>query len=76
MKFGSKKAIFGGDLWGGLRGLDLVWKSDTPPTHIWENFPKFNLFFWGGGFPKPNVSVTQQETAFFDKNKTGELVNR
>ena len=22
------------------------------------------------------VSVTQQETAFFDKNKTGELINR
>ena len=35
MKFGSKKAIFG-LIWGVLRGLDHVWESATPPTHILE----------------------------------------
>ena len=42
MKFGSKKAIFGGV----LRGLDLVWESATPPTHIWERSPKKKRFFF------------------------------
>ena len=30
---------FRGDLGGVLRGLDLVWESATPPTHIWEKSP-------------------------------------
>ena len=34
---------------------DLVWKSATPPTHIWENFPE-KAFFWGETFPKVWVS--------------------
>ena len=43
MKFGSKKAIFG-VIWG---GLDLVWETATPLTHIWERFPqKKRCFFW------------------------------
>ena len=50
VKFGSKKAIFG-VIWGVLRGLDLVWESATPPTHIWKRYPKKNFFFWGS-FPK------------------------
>ena len=51
-----------GDFWGGLvgegfRGLDLVWKSATPPIHIWEKSPPKKTFFFvfflgGGGFPK------------------------
>ena len=49
MKFGSKKAIFG-VIWGVLRGLDLVWESATPPTHLWEESPQkiLFLFVWGG----------------------------
>ena len=31
-------------IWG-LRGLDLVWESATPPTHIWERYPKKKSFF-------------------------------
>ena len=38
LKFGSKKAIFGVICF--FRGLDLVWKSATPPTHIWEKSQK------------------------------------
>ena len=30
---------------GILRGLDLVWESDTPPTHIWEKSPTKKFFF-------------------------------
>ena len=37
MKFGSKKTIFE-VIWG---GLDLIWESATPPTHIWERFPNY-----------------------------------
>ena len=44
MKFGSKRAIFG-VIWGVLRGLDLVWESAIPPTHIWERSPKKKRFF-------------------------------
>ena len=29
-----------------MRGLDLVWESATPPTHIWERSPKKKGFFW------------------------------
>ena len=29
-----------------LRGLDLVWESATPPTHIWERYPKKTVFFY------------------------------
>ena len=28
-----------------MRGLDLVWESATPPTHIWERSPKKNGVF-------------------------------
>ena len=31
-------------IWGVLRGLDLVWESATPPTHIWERSPKKRFF--------------------------------
>ena len=33
-----------GDFRGDLRGLDLVWESASPPTHIWERSPKKNVF--------------------------------
>ena len=42
-----KKGNFRGDFF--LRGLYLVWESATPPTHIWERFPRKNDFF--GTFP-------------------------
>ena len=37
----------GGVGWFGgvLGGLDLVWESATPPTHIWERPPKKTFFF-------------------------------
>ena len=42
-----EKGDFRGDLGGVLRGLDLVWESATPPTRIWERYPKKKrLFFW------------------------------
>ena len=37
---------FSGWFRGVLRGLDLVWKSATPPTHIWERSPKKKRFFF------------------------------
>ena len=40
-----KKRDFRGNLGGWLRGLDLVWESATPPTHIWKNFKKKTFFF-------------------------------
>ena len=30
---------------GVWRGLDLVWESATPPTHIWERYPQKKTFF-------------------------------
>ena len=39
-----KNNDFQGDLFF-FRGLDLVWESATPPTHIWERYPKKNVFF-------------------------------
>ena len=42
-----EKGDFRGDLGGVLRGLDLVWETATPPTHIWERSPKKNGFFFG-----------------------------
>ena len=33
-----------------MRGLDLVWESATPPTHIWERSPKKKRVFFGS-FP-------------------------
>ena len=46
-----EKGDFRGDLGGVLRGLDLVWESATPPTHIWERYPKKTEFFLDT-FPK------------------------
>ena len=50
VRFGKTKgeirvenAIFGG-FGRVLRGLDLVWESATPPTHIWERSPKKKFF--------------------------------
>ena len=46
MRFGRTKGeiqVEKGDFAGDLvffRGLDLVWESATPPTHIWEKSPK------------------------------------
>ena len=35
-----------------MRGLDLVWESATPPTHIWERSPKKKrFFFWQPPLP-------------------------
>ena len=28
-----------------MKGLDLAWESATPPTHIWERYPKKNGIF-------------------------------
>ena len=42
----GRKRRFSGQFGGVLRGLDLVWESVTPPTHIWERSPKKNVFFW------------------------------
>ena len=56
MRFGKmkgkilvKKDDFRGDFLL-LRGLDLVWDSATPPTHIWERSPKKTFLFCT--FPK------------------------
>ena len=50
------KGDFRGDLGGGLRGLDLVWESATPPTHIWEKSPP-KKFFFVGTFPNPFLHI-------------------
>ena len=42
----GRKRRFSGQFGGVLRGLDLVWESATPPTHIWERSPKKNGLFW------------------------------
>ena len=42
----GRKGRFSGWFGGVLRGLDLVWESATPPTHIWERSPKKNRFFF------------------------------
>ena len=43
----GRKRRFSGQFGGVLRGLDIVWESVTPPTHIWERYPKKNgFFFW------------------------------
>ena len=39
-----EKGDFRGDLFF-FRGLDLVWDSATPPTHIWERSPKKKVVF-------------------------------
>ena len=41
----GRKGRFSGWFGGVLRGLDLVWESATPPTHIWERSPKKTCFF-------------------------------
>ena len=65
MRFGKTKGeirvekgdIFG-VIWGVLRGLDLVWESATPPTHIWEkSFFSFFFFFGGGGSPNTSYGI-------------------
>ena len=33
-----------GDFWGDLGVFGSVWESESPPTHIWESFPKQNRF--------------------------------
>ena len=64
MRFGStkgeirvKKGDFRGDLFF-FRGLDLVWESATPSTHIWESFPKKNVFL--NGFPKQHKQIIKE----------------
>ena len=42
----GRKRRFSGQFGGVLKGLDLVWESATPPTHIWERSPKKNRFFF------------------------------
>ena len=37
-------------------GLDLVWESVTPPTHIWEKSPP-KKFFFVGTFPNPFLHI-------------------
>ena len=53
MRFGKtkgeiwvKKGDFRSNLGGVLRGLNLVWESATPPTHIWERYPKKMFFLY------------------------------
>ena len=41
-----KKRDFRGNLGGWLRGLDLVWESATPPTHIFLRPSLTHLFMW------------------------------
>ena len=52
-----KKGDFQGDLFF-FRGLDLVWESATPSTHIWESFPKKNVFL--NGFPKQHKQIIKE----------------
>ena len=59
MKFGSKRAIFG-VIFFFFRGLDLVWESATPTTHIWERSPKKKRFFFGS-FPKSNLTLSDHQ---------------
>ena len=40
--------------------LDLVWESATPPTHIWERYPKKTFFF--GNFPNLNLRIISLHT--------------
>ena len=54
VKFRSKKTIFGVIFF--LRSLDLLWESATPPTHIWENFPKNTFYFLGGSHHKSQIT--------------------
>ena len=51
LKYWSKRRFSGwfGGVW---RGLDLVWESDTPPTHIWERYPPKKTDFFFDTFPK------------------------
>ena len=43
----GRKRRFSGWFGGVSRGLDLVWESATPPTHIWERSPQKNgVFFY------------------------------
>ena len=49
-----KKDDFRGDFF--LRSLDLLWESATPPTHIWENFPKNTFYFLGGSHHKSQIT--------------------
>ena len=49
MRFGRAKGFR--VILGVLRGLDLVWESATPTTHIWEKSPKISRFFVGGWLP-------------------------
>ena len=68
----GRKRRFSGQFGGVLKGLDLVWESATPPTHIWERSPKKNRFFFlaaplnnlfsflDDGFSKLEVVVQKQ----------------
>ena len=58
-----EKGDFRGDLFF-FRGLDLVWESATPPTHIWERSPKKKVFFtpslraeWQDWIPPPSGRI-------------------
>ena len=42
----GRKRRFSGWFGGVLRGLNLVWESATPPTHIWERYPKKTGFLY------------------------------
>ena len=46
-----------------MRGLDLVWESATPPTHIWEEFLQkyvfvFVFFLVGGVVPNTSYGIS------------------
>ena len=49
----GRKRRFSGWFGGVLRGLDLVWESATPPTHIWEKSPKKKTVLYFGGSLTP-----------------------
>ena len=56
-----EKGDFRGNLGGGLRGLDLVWESATQPTHIWERYPKKNVFFLAASLSQMKQSSDKEE---------------
>ena len=55
---------------GVLRGLDLVWESATPPTHIWERYPKKKVFF----YTFPNINIEKDQATKVNSSGTSLIV--
>ena len=62
------------------RGFVPVWESATPPTHIWENFPKRKKFYFLGAPHIGNAYLTLNKylwnTALLWGHFQGNLSNR